>query len=70
MSHIHLDRTSSAELPVVQRADADPHCFLLMSEAKGILGAPSLLRAISARAPHQPAPCKPADFDSKGSCAC
>lgn len=41
MSHIHLDRTSSAELPVVQRAGADPHCFLLMSEAKGTPGHPA-----------------------------
>lgn len=70
MSHIHLDRTSSAELPVVQRAGADPHCFLLMSEAKGTLGAPGPLRAMSARAPPQPAPRKPAAFGSKGTCAC
>lgn len=55
MSHIHPDRTSSAELPVVQRAGADAHCFLLVSEAKGTPGAPGSQRAIPARAPPQPA---------------
>lgn len=70
MSHIHLDRTSSAELSVVQRAGADPHCFLLISETKAVLKAPSPLQAIFACAPHQPVHCKAKDFDSKGSCAC
>jgi len=70
MSHIHPDRTSPAESSVVQRAGADPHCFLRNSGTKVTPKAPSPLQAIFACAPHQPVCCKPTDFDSKGSCSC